>query len=332
VDELPRRVDDGLRLLAMCGLGEARLLLRTPSELSEGQRYRFRLARGVAERPAWVLADEFTATLDRTLAKVVAFGARRLADREGVGFLLATTHEDVIADLAPDVLVRCEEGREPRVEFAGASRDASGCGEAGGRKKKRIVSFADEFTITTGTKRDWPYFAGWHYRGKDLGVTRFITLLWHGEQPAGICVFGGPAISLAARNRYFGLSGRWTRLGLQTLNRQLVTLSRVVLHPTYRGAGLGAEFVRRSCRACPFAWIETLAEMGHLNPVFERAGFERVGTSSPRRATREGHSALWGTKSADGKKRLLLPGSHQRSQWAEPVYYVFDNRKGGGRG
>lgn len=157
-------------------------------------------------------------------------------------------------------------------------------------------------------------------------MTRYITVLWHGESPAGICVFGAPAISLAARNKYFGLSGKWTRLGLQSLNRQLVVLSRVVLHPAYRGAGLGAEFVRRSCRACPYPWIETLAEMGHLNPVFERAGFERVGTSSPRRDTREGHSALWGTKSADGKKRLLLPGSHARSQWAEPVYYVLDNR------
>jgi uncharacterized protein len=132
VDEIPWRVDEGLRLLALCGLGEARLLLRTVSELSEGQRYRFRLARGVAERPAWVLADEFTATLDRTLAKVVAFGVRRVADREGVGFLLATTHEDVVADLAPDVVVRCEEGHEPRVELARTNTGQ----EPEGRKKK----------------------------------------------------------------------------------------------------------------------------------------------------------------------------------------------------
>ena len=34
----------GLDRLAACGLSEARLLLRTPAELSDGQRYRFRLA------------------------------------------------------------------------------------------------------------------------------------------------------------------------------------------------------------------------------------------------------------------------------------------------
>jgi hypothetical protein len=53
------------------------------------------------------MADEFCAVLDRTLAKVLAFNVRKLASRTGVGFLLATTHEDLIDDLNPDLLVRC---------------------------------------------------------------------------------------------------------------------------------------------------------------------------------------------------------------------------------
>jgi ABC-type ATPase with predicted acetyltransferase domain len=98
---------EAMQLLAQCGLGEARLLLRRPTELSDGQLYRFRLALGLSRRPHWLMADEFTATLDRTLAKVIAFNIRRLADRTGIGFLLATTHEDVVEDLAADVHVRC---------------------------------------------------------------------------------------------------------------------------------------------------------------------------------------------------------------------------------
>jgi hypothetical protein len=96
----------------MCGLGEAHLMVRTPWELSDGQRYRFQLALGVSTGPPWLLADEFTATLDRTLAKLIAFNVRRIADRTGQGFLLATTHEDVIDDLSPDVHVRCRLGGE----------------------------------------------------------------------------------------------------------------------------------------------------------------------------------------------------------------------------
>lgn len=124
VDALPGPVDDRLGLLAACGLGEARLLLRTPGELSDGQRYRFRIAYAIAttthgltaavpgtagvSRPGGtLLLDEFAAVLDRPLAKVLAFNLRKLVGRTGVGVLCATTHDDLLGDLNPDVTVRC---------------------------------------------------------------------------------------------------------------------------------------------------------------------------------------------------------------------------------
>ena len=107
VDAINLPVRDAMRLLASCGLGEAQLLLRTPRELSDGQRYRFRLALALARRPDWIVSDEFSATLDRSLAKVIAFNIRRMADRSRTGFLLATTHEDILDDLAPSLHVVC---------------------------------------------------------------------------------------------------------------------------------------------------------------------------------------------------------------------------------
>uniref|UniRef100_A0A7C4LLM7 ABC transporter domain-containing protein n=1 Tax=Schlesneria paludicola TaxID=360056 RepID=A0A7C4LLM7_9PLAN len=107
VDGLGLPAAEALPLLAACGLGEAQLLLRTPAELSDGQRYRFRLAKALACRPRWLVADEFTAALDRTLARVIAHNLRKLTRRMQVGCLLATTHEDVLADLQPDVHVHC---------------------------------------------------------------------------------------------------------------------------------------------------------------------------------------------------------------------------------
>ena len=107
VDSLDLPVQKAMQLLSTCGLGEAQLLLRTPQELSDGQRYRFRLALALARAPEWILADEFTATLDRTLAKVIAFNIRRLSNRTNTGFLLATTHEDILDDLQPSLHVGC---------------------------------------------------------------------------------------------------------------------------------------------------------------------------------------------------------------------------------
>jgi ABC-type ATPase with predicted acetyltransferase domain len=144
VDALPGEVKAGLDLLAACGLSEAQLLLRTPSELSEGQRYRFRLALGLAQlmhrkpvQAAWLLADEFTATLDRTLAKVLAFNLSRLARRYQVGCLLATTHEDIANDLQPEVQVR--PGLDGRIDVVYADPAPTG--------KRRISFFPNVGTV-----------------------------------------------------------------------------------------------------------------------------------------------------------------------------------------
>ncbi len=104
---------------------------------------------------------------------------------------------------------------------------------------------------------------------------------------------------------------------MAALNRQLWVLSRVVLHPTYRGAGIAAAFVRRACQTCPVPWLETLSAMAQVNPFFERAGFVRVGVIRKTKSTLR-HGAYSGQLNRD---------SRQKSLFSEPVYYVFDNRR-----
>lgn len=167
-----------------------------------------------------------------------------------------------------------------------------------------------------------------------------MRLLWHGSggegevpaEPIGICIFTSPPLGLRERNRYFGLSGRWSRTKIQTMNRQLVSLARVVVHPAYRGAGIAAAFIRRSCASLPWPWIETLAQMGHMNPFFEKAGFVRVGVAGKTKRSRTCHSALYGgRRSKYGGSRLVSRETFEKSLHARPVYYVFDNRADSGR-
>ena len=149
-----------------------------------------------------------------------------------------------------------------------------------------------------------------------MAYTRRVIVLWHAEWPVGIIVFGTPAASLALRSRYFGLKNPRSSLGLQAMNSQLWLLQRVVLHPTYRGAGIASDFIRRACERCDVDWIETLSAMGHANPVFERAGFKRIGT-----VIRSGSAT-----GAYGSHAKLSAETVRKSRFSDPVYYVLDNR------
>ena len=176
------------------------------------------------------------------------------------------------------------------------------------------MSFAPELWLSDGTRGDWPHFARWHYRGHGLGFVKRVTLLWHADEPVGACVFATPAASLTLRSTFFGLTNPRSEPALAALNRKLWVLQRVVLHPTYRGAGVAGPFVRRACELCPVDWVEALSVLGRVNPFFERAGFARVGTVRKRPGgTRAG---------AYGSRR----GAVGREDFGEPVYYVFDNR------
>ncbi|MCL4197794.1 MAG: AAA family ATPase [Phycisphaerales bacterium] len=113
IEQVGSTVEEAALILSLAGLADAFAMLRRPSELSDGQRYRLGLARLIerathAEELAEIviLADEFGATLDRLTAAAAARNVRRWVDRSPrVCFIAATTHEDLIEALEPDVLI-----------------------------------------------------------------------------------------------------------------------------------------------------------------------------------------------------------------------------------
>lgn len=113
IDAFDLPLDRTLSLLALVGLGDAFVLLRRPGELSDGQRDRLRLAHALASAQAAptgsftvLLADEFTATLDRVTAHVIARNLRRaLRNHPSLCLVAATTHDDLLEPLEPDTLI-----------------------------------------------------------------------------------------------------------------------------------------------------------------------------------------------------------------------------------
>ena len=105
VDCIEGDLFSSLRALSRAGLSDAFCVLNRADCLSEGERYRYRLARALASDKTMIFADEFCSNLDRITAAVIAHNVRRAADETGKTFVLASSHDDLLCDLRPDVIV-----------------------------------------------------------------------------------------------------------------------------------------------------------------------------------------------------------------------------------
>lgn len=90
-------------ILSFVGINDANLYIQKPSTLSDGQRYRLRLALLIESKADVWMADEFLAVLDRDTAKVVANNMQKIARIVGATLMVATTHTDMVKDLAPNL-------------------------------------------------------------------------------------------------------------------------------------------------------------------------------------------------------------------------------------
>jgi ABC-type ATPase with predicted acetyltransferase domain len=118
VEQLGTDLTHALHLLGMAGINDANLYIREPRVLSDGQRYRLRLAMLIGSGAQVWTADEFLAVLDRTTAKNVAFNMQKIARSVGATLMVATTHDDMVTDLAPNLTI-IKRYRE-KVEFVRA--------------------------------------------------------------------------------------------------------------------------------------------------------------------------------------------------------------------
>ncbi|MHC4086456.1 MAG: ATP-binding cassette domain-containing protein [Planctomycetota bacterium] len=106
-----------LRMLSDAGLNDVFCILNQPANLSEGQKYRFRLAMAMAAKRKFIFADEFCSELDRITAVVISYNIHKFAKRTGTTFILASSHDDMLLDLAPDVLVVKELSEKAQVIY-----------------------------------------------------------------------------------------------------------------------------------------------------------------------------------------------------------------------
>jgi GNAT superfamily N-acetyltransferase len=171
--------------------------------------------------------------------------------------------------------------RDARQRFAALSDASDGAPRAD----------IDGLRCVDGGRADYRALARFHYLGGEPAtMTRVLTLRRRTRTVVGrylgrdaddvlaaVLVLSLPHPSCTLRD--IATNGRYRNLPprqrLQLINREVRTISRVVVDPQFRGLGLAVRLVRRALSETRVPYVEALAAMGRVHPFFERAGMQR---------------------------------------------------------
>ncbi len=270
----PDQREAWLSLLSRCGLGDARVLASPVARLSGGERHRLALAEAIRRaeraRAGLIVADEFCTPLDEHTAAALCFRLRRLARRRGLCLLVATPRRDVIDALRPDRIVRKPLDGAPELL----------------RPPRTVEPFA--WPVERGRIGDFRALQRFHYLPKPPAAHKRVYVVRppqnvraHGwvADPAATLVVSPPVLNCAGRSAATG--GRYTgpdrRCGTALLNAEIECISRVVVHPLFRGCALARRLVGRALLEAETPLVECLASMGHYHAFLRLAGMSEIG-------------------------------------------------------
>jgi len=262
IETVGETLEEGLELLSKVGLNDAFLFLRSYEQLSDGQKYRYKIAKMIESKAQFWIMDEAMATLDRDTAKIVAFNLQKLARQQGKAVLAATTHTDLLGDLNPSVHIHKRFGKEICIVYY-TNEPAKEC------------SLVREMCVDEGTTEDWRKLAGFHYRSHKIVGPRKIFCLKRGDELCGVIVYCYPPPTCFGRRLVL------PKMSMKELNEKLSIISRVVVHPKYRTIGLGVKLVKETLAKAGTPYVEMPAVMAKYNPFGEKAEMRKIAEQPP---------------------------------------------------
>lgn len=216
LDDFPSELnpDDIIGLLTAVGFSSAPAWLRPYSALSTGQRMRadlaYSLSLGVAQRRAQrtsqgdpIVFDEYTSTVDRTVAKAVSVALGKYVRRSDTQFIAVSCHKDFLPWLEPDWFYDTDSQ-----QFTWGSNQ---------RPSIRLE-------VREGSRQAWRIFRDHHYLSHDLANSSRVFL--------GYVDLGDGEERLAAFMALMPCAGHrgWWRA------------HRLVVLPDMQGLGIGNKF------------------------------------------------------------------------------------------
>lgn len=192
-------------LLCSVGLSSSPKWLLPYRALSTGQQFRADLARALAADDEIAVVDEFTSTVDRTVAKAACVAVSKHVHRTGRKLVAVTCHRDVEAWLQPDWVFDTD-----TFEFTWGSV----------QPRPRVKVFIEE-----GSRTAWPRFRDHHYLSGELSPAARVFLAW--------ATLGNESDTLVG---FFSIISSIGHKGWRRGHRTVVL-------PDYQGLGIGNRMI-----------------------------------------------------------------------------------------
>jgi ABC-type ATPase involved in cell division/GNAT superfamily N-acetyltransferase len=268
-----------MKRLAAAGLADARAFLKTPDQLSAGQRWRLSLALALrraetSRKPPLLIADEFAALLDEDAARAVARLLRRAVCRTPrLAGVIATNREQLAPHLAPNRHTRFHLAAPPTTHEP---------------TTRRLRPTTLHLRFAPGTTADYEALAPLHYLPSRPATIDHVLTARSAGQLAAVLVVSRPTLN--SPHRDLAWPRRYTAptkpAAAKRLNRELRTISRVIVDPRFQGLGVARRLVARYLASPLTPCTEALAAMGAVCPFFARAGMTAYRLPPSARAAR----------------------------------------------
>ena len=113
IDDMPanKSIKDIEMAFTSVGFASPPSWLKPYSVLSNGEKMRCDLARGILEEREIIVFDEFTSVVDREVAKTASYAISKAVKRSGKKFIAVSCHKDITEWLEPDWIYDTDEKR-----------------------------------------------------------------------------------------------------------------------------------------------------------------------------------------------------------------------------
>lgn len=160
--------------------------------------------------------------------------------------------------------------------------------------RKQLPGFLPgRMLLRLGRPSDYAALERFHYRGRRPATWAGVICIeyvecaggtpWRGHEVqrhdlgriVGVGVLSWPTAVSRPRREVFHLDASDYGRQVRWANANVRTISRVIVHPQFRGLGLARILVEGLCAICRAPYAEARAAMASVHPLFERAGMRR---------------------------------------------------------